>query len=149
MGEYMKAFDFSLVGEEVLNGYSTCVLDAKPKLDYRPPNREAKILTGMQGRLWIETEGFHWVKAEAEVLKPVSILGVAVKVLPGTHMELSMAPVSPSLWLVSSFKLSVRASIVWMSTERSEVTSWSDYQPAAAALQHELGRVSSSSGQGR
>jgi hypothetical protein len=145
----MKAFDFSFVGEEVLNGYSTCVLDAKPKLDYRPPNREAKILTGMQGRLWIDTAEFHWVKAEAEVLKPVSILGVAVRVMPGTRMELLMAPVSPSLWLVKSFSVSVRASIVWMSTERSEVTSWTDYQPAAAALQHELGRASSPSARGR
>ena len=144
LGEYMKAFDFTLVGQEVLNGYSTCVLDAKPKLDYRPPNREARILTGMQGRLWIESQGFHWVKAEAEVLKPVSILGVAVKVLPGTHMELSMAPVSPLLWLVSSFSVSVKASIVWMSTERSEVTSWTDYQPAATALKDELARTSPS-----
>jgi len=149
LGEYLKAFDFTAVGEEVLNGHSTCVLDAKPRVDYRPPNREAKILTGMQGRLWIETEGFHWVKAEAEVLKPVSILGVAVRVLPGTHMELSMATVTPSLWLVSSFSVSVKASIVWMSTERSEVTSWADYQPAAAALEHELRRASSSSGPGR
>jgi hypothetical protein len=149
LGEYMKAFDFSLVGQEVLNGYSTCVLDAKPKLDYRPPNREAKILTGMQGRLWIDTAGFHWVKAEAEVLKPVSILGVAVRVLPGTRMELLMAPVSPSLWLVSSFSVSVKASIVWMSTERSEVTSWADYQPVAVALQQELARASDSPGPGR
>ena len=138
--EYLKAFDFTFVGEEMLNGYSACVLDARPRLDYRPPNREAKILTGMQGRLWIENHSFHWLKAEAEVLKPVSILGVAVRVLPGTHMELLMAPVSPSLWLVSSFTVSVKASIVWMSTERSEVTSWGEYRPAAAALKDELAR---------
>jgi len=149
LGEYLKAFDFTVVGEEVLNGHSTCVLDARPRVDYRPPNREAKILTGMQGRLWIETEGFHWVKAQAEVLKPVSILGIAIRILPGTQMELLMAPISPSVWLVSSFSVSVKASIVWMSTERSEVTSWADYQPAAAALEHELGRASSPSGRRR
>ena len=129
----------------MLNGHLTCVLDAKPRLDYQPPDREAKILTGMQGRLWIETKGYHWVKAEAEVLKPVSILGIAVRVLPGTCMELVMAPVNLSLWLVSSFSVSVKASIVWMSTERSEVTSWTDYQPAAAALEHELESQSASS----
>jgi len=140
--EYMKAFDFTIAGEEVINGYSACVLDAKPRLDYRPPNREAKILTGMQGRLWIETHDFHWLKAEAEVLKPVSILGVAVRVLPGTHMELLMAPVSPSLWLVSSFTVSVKASIVWKTIERSEVTSWGEYQPASSALENELVRPS-------
>jgi len=149
LGEYLKAFDFTVGGEEMLNGHSTCVLDAKPRVDYRPPNREAKILTGMQGRLWIETQGFHWVKAEAEVLKPVSILGIAVRILPGTQMELLMAPISPSVWLVSSFSVSVKASIVWMSADRSEATSWADYQPAAGALQHELARASPPSGRGR
>ena len=142
LGEYVKAFDFSVVGEEVIHGHSACVLDAKLRLDYRPPNREAKILTGMQGRLWVDSHDFHWVKAEAEVLKPVSILGIAVRVLPGTHMELEMAPVSPSLWLVSNFTVGVRASIVWMSTDRGDVTSWSEYQPAAAALAEELAKES-------
>src|SRR5271157_684512 len=149
LGEYLKAFDFTVAGEEVLNGYSTCVLDARPKPDYRPPNREAKILTGMQGRLWIETHDFHWLRAEAEVLKPVSILGVAVRVLPGTRMELVMAPINPSLWLVGSFTVSVKASIVWMSTESSEVTTWSGYQPAAPALADELSRLPPGSEQHR
>src|SRR5208283_4301727 len=126
LGEYVKAFNFTVIGEEVINGHSACVLDAKRKLDYRPPNREARILTGMQGRLWIDTHDFHWVKAEAEVLKPVSILGIAVRILPGTHMELEMAPVSPSLWLVSSFTVAVKASIVWMPADRADVTSWSE-----------------------
>jgi len=138
LAEYVKAFDFTLVGEEVINGYSTCVLDAKRRLDYRPPNRVAKILTGMEGRLWIENHDFHWLKAEAEVLKPVSILGIAVRVLPGTHMELQMAPVSPSLWLVSRFTVAVKASVIWKSIEQADVTSWSGYRPAAAALAEEL-----------
>lgn len=142
LGEYVKAFDFTVTGEEVINGYSACVLNAKQKPGYRPPNREAKILTGMQGRLWIDTHDFHWVKAEAEVLKPVSILGIAVRVLPGTHMELEMAPVSPSLWLVSHFTVTVKASIVWVSTDRADATSWSEYQPATAALSEELARQS-------
>jgi hypothetical protein len=136
--EYVKAFDFTVIGEEVINGYSACILDAKPRLDYRPPNHEAKILTGMQGRLWIDIHDFHWLKADAEVLKPVSILGIAVRVLPGTHMELQMAPVSPSVWLVSSFTVAVKASIVWMSAEHASVTCWSEYRPAAAALADEV-----------
>jgi hypothetical protein len=138
--EYVKAFDFRLVGEEVINGRTACVLDAKLKPDYRPPNREARILTGMQGRLWIDNHDFHWLKAEADVLKPVSILGIAVKVLPGTHMELEMAPVNPSVWLVSRFTVTVRASVLWMSAERALATSWSGYRPAAAALAAELAK---------
>jgi hypothetical protein len=138
--QYVIAFDFRLVGEEVINGRTACVLDARLRPDYQPPNREARILTGMQGRLWIDSHDFHWLKAEADVLKPVSILGVAVKVLPGTHMDLEMAPVSPSVWLVSRFTVTVKASVLWMSTERAMVTGWSGYLPAAAALAGELAR---------
>jgi hypothetical protein len=138
LDQYVKAFDFHLVGEEFVNGHAACVLEAKPRLDYRPPNREARILTGMQGRLWIDSQDFHWVKAEADVLKPVSILGIAVRVLPGTHMELEMAPVSQTLWLVSCFTVTVKASILWMNAEQGDVTNWSQYRPAAAALTEEL-----------
>ena len=136
--QYVKAFDFTLVGDETINGHLACVLDATPRLDYRPPNRVAKLLTGMQGRLWVDSHDFHWLKAEAEVLKPVSILGIAVRVLPGTHMELQMAPISPSVWLVSRFTVAVNASLLWMSTEQASVTTWSGYRPAAAALADEL-----------
>ncbi len=136
--EYTKAFDFNLVGEEALNGYAACVFDASPRRDYRPPNREAKILTGMQGRLWIDSHDFHWLKAEAEVIKPVSILGIAARVVRGTHIELAMAPVSPSLWLASRFAVSLKTSIFWISSQHASVTSWSGYRPAEAALADEL-----------
>jgi hypothetical protein len=92
----------------------------------------------MEGRFWVENHDFHWLKAEAEVLKPVSILGIAVRVLPGTHMELEMAPVSPSLWLVSGLTVAVKASFLWISTEQTTATSWSGYRPATAALADEL-----------
>ena len=46
---------------------------------------------------------FHWVKGEAEVLKPVSIFGFFARVLPGTNMKLEMIPVTESVWLVSRF----------------------------------------------
>ena len=138
--QYVKAFEFTLVGDDVINGHSACVLDAKPRRDYRPPNREAKILTGMQGRLWIDRHDFHWLKAEADVLKPVSILGIAVRVIPGTHMELEMAPISPALWLVSRFTVALRASVFWISAEHANVTTWSEYRPAPEALAAELAK---------
>jgi hypothetical protein len=53
-------------------------------------------------------------------------------------MELQMAPVSPSLWLVSRFTVTVKASVLWMSSEQGSVTSWSEYRPAAAALADEV-----------
>jgi hypothetical protein len=136
--EFVKAFNFDFVGEETVDGHGTCVLDAKPRRDYRPPNREAKVLTGMRGRLWIENQHFHWVRAETEVLKPVSIIGFLAKVLPGTRMDLEMAPVNDSVWLVSRFAVTVKSAVLWKVSEQVSESTYSDYQPASAALAEEL-----------
>ena len=134
IAEFTKAFAFTLAGEETMNGHACYVLDARPLAGYKPPNRTAKILTGMQGRLWIDKGGFHWVKAEAETLKPVSVFGFFAKVLPGTKMELEMTPVSDSIWLVSRFAVDLRLSILWRKSMKATETTFDGYRPAAAAL---------------
>jgi hypothetical protein len=136
--EFTKAFDFTLIGEEMTNGHATYVLDAMPRPGYQPPNRTARILTGMHGRLWIEKESFHWVKGEAEVLKPVSIFGFFAKVLPGTRMDLDMTPVTESVWLVSRFAVDMKLSTFWRKSTKTTESTFSDYRPAAAALAQAL-----------
>ena len=138
VNEFTKAFDFTFAGEEITNGYTTYVLDARPQPSYRPPNRTARILTGMQGRLWVDKESFHWVKVEAQVLKPVSIFGLFARVLPGTRMELEMIPVTDSVWLVSRFAVDMRISILWRKSARATESTFTGYQPAAAALARAL-----------
>jgi len=132
--EFTKAFDFTFAGEELTNGHATYVLQARPRAGYQPPNRTARVLTGMQGRLWIDKESFHWVKAEAEVLKSVSIFGLFARVLPGTKMELEMTPLTVSVWLVSRFTVSTRLSILWWKSTKATVSSFSGYRPGPEAL---------------
>lgn len=139
LNEFTRAFDFTLAGEQAIGGHSEYVLDASPRAGYRPPNRTAKVLTGMRGRVWIDKESFHWIKAEAEVLKPVSVFGLFAKVLPGTKMELEMMPVTDSVWLVSRFAVDLRLSIFWRKSAKATETTFSGYEPAAAALTRSLG----------
>ena len=136
--EFTKALDFTLVGEEMINGHATYVLDATPRPSYQPPNRTARILTGMHGRLWIEKESFHWVKGDAEVLKPISIFGFFARVLPGTQLKLEMVPVNESVWLVSRFAVDMKVSTFWRKSTKSTDSTFSDYQPAPAALAQAL-----------
>jgi len=138
LNEFTNAFDFTLAGEEIFNGRPAYVLNATPRPSYRPPNRTAKILTGMRGRLWVDKQSFHWVKAEAEVLKPVSVFGIFAKVLPATRMELEMMPVTDSVWLVSRFAVDMRLSIFWRKSAKATESTFSGYEPAAAALARAL-----------
>lgn len=136
--EFTKAFDFTSAGEEMVNGNACYVLEARPRVGYRPPNRTAKILTGMQGRLWIDKKSFHWVRVEAQVLKPVSVVGLFARVLPGTRMELDMTPVNDSIWLVSRFAVDMRLSIFWRKSTKGTETTFNGYRLASAVLEEAL-----------
>jgi hypothetical protein len=103
MDKMAKAFNFTLVGEQRSGPFDVYVLKATPKPGYHPPNKETKVLTGMQGELWIDTGSFQWVKVEAEVIYPVSIAGFLARVEPGTRFELEKMPVSDGIWLAKTF----------------------------------------------
>lgn len=128
MDELARAFDFSLVGQQKLGPYDVYVLRATPRPGYKPPNMEAHILTGMQGKLWIDMATFQWVKVEAEVIQPVSIAGFLARVEPGTHFELEKMPVADDIWLPSHFSMKSRAKILFLFSDNTlEDDTYFDY----------------------
>jgi hypothetical protein len=112
MGELIKALDFTLLGKETLGRHEVYVLKGTPRADYRPPNQYAKALTGMQGTLWIDAVHFHWVKAEAEVVRPVWLFGFAARIEPGTQFELEQVPIATGLWMPSHFTMQAKAKVL-------------------------------------
>jgi hypothetical protein len=115
-----KAFDFRLVGKEKMDQHDVYVLDATPHPGYVPPNDEAKVLTGMKGKLWIDTASFQWVRVEAQVVHPVSIEGFLARVEPGTSFELEKMPVTSDIWLRSHFDMRAKARVLFFFTHRSK-----------------------------
>ena len=135
LSEMVKAFQFTLAGDETVNGHDCWVLDTAPRPDYEPTTREGRVLTGMKGRLWIDKKEHQWVKAEAEVVNPVSFYGFLAKVGPGTKFLLEQAPVSEGLWLPKHFNVKVNASALGFINEdsRSDET-YRDYKPMSKAM---------------
>jgi hypothetical protein len=132
MQNMAQAFTFRPAGEEVVDGHPCLVFDAEPKREYRPPNRETKVFTGMRGRLWIDKAQHQWVKVEAEVFKSVSFYGFFAKVGPGTRFELEQEPVSGEIWLPKHFKVQVKASALgFIDESSSEDETYRDYRPIA------------------
>jgi hypothetical protein len=120
MEQLTKALDFKLVGEQKMGPYAVYVLNATPRPGYEPPNNEAKVLTGMEGKLWIDEKTFQWVKVEATVIRPVSIEGFLAEVEPGTHFELEKAPVTDSVWLPHHFAMKSQAKVLFFFTRKSQ-----------------------------
>ena len=110
--EFVAAFTFKLKGEERLDGHEVYVVDAVPRRDFHPDDRESMVLTGMRGTLFIDKKTDQWVKAEAEVTHPVSIAGFLATVEPGTQFVLEKAPLADNIWMPRHFTMTAKAHIL-------------------------------------
>jgi hypothetical protein len=127
-----RALDFQVIGEQTLGPNEVCVFKAKPHPGFEPSSREAKVLTGMEGKLWIDTKTFQWVKVEAHVIHPVSIEGFLAEVDAGTRFELEKMPVDDGIWLFKHFEMKSKAKILFFFTHRTQANeTYYDYQKAA------------------
>jgi len=137
MEQLAKAFNFALAGEQKLDDHEVYVLKATPRPDYQPPNLETQALRGMQGKLWIDTQTFQWVKVEAQVIHPVSIEGFLAQVEPGTRFELEKMPVEDDIWLARHFAMRSQARVLFFFHHRSqEDDTFYDYHKATSRTEH-------------
>lgn len=129
LNEMVKAFDFTITGEGMLDGHKVWMLKTTPKRSYVPHNREGRVLQHMEGQMWIDQATYRWVKVEAHVMMPVSMYGFLAKVKPGTRFELEQAPVSSAHWMPKKFTVTVRATALWIKNENSfDEDDYSDYR---------------------
>lgn len=120
MEQLTKALNFKLLGEQTFGPYKVYVLKATPRPGYEPPNYQAEVLKGMEGKLWIDENTFQWVKVEATVIRPVSIGGFLAEVEPGTRFELEKTPVEDGIWLPKHFAMKSQAKVLFFFTRKSQ-----------------------------
>ena len=138
MQQMVQAFDFKLAGEDTVDGRHCFVLDATPKPGYDPPNRETRVLTGMRGTMWIDTQAYQWVKVHAEVFRPVTFGLFIADVRPGTQFTLQQAPMQGNLWLPSHFSMALNARVLLSSRHSTDDETYSNYHPASGSSNQSL-----------
>lgn len=142
MSQLSRAFDFAFVRREKLLGHDVFVLKATPRQGYHPPNTQTQVLTGMEGTLWIDTRTYQWVKVEAHVVHPVSIVGFLARVEPGTFFELERSPVAEGIWLPSHFAMRARAKVLYAFNHKSqEDETYYDYHPTPSDMQEKPSQI--------
>lgn len=131
MEQMTQAFNFTMFGRQDVQGHEVYVLKATPRPGYQPINTATRVLPGMHGELWIDTQGFHWVKVTATVIRPVSIQGFLAEVQPGTRFELDNGPVGDGkIWQPVHFSMNSNAKVLYLFDRQSQEDDlYSDYQP--------------------
>lgn len=94
-----KAFHMRIVGEELVQGRETWILEATPRPDFKPYNRRTSWLTKMGGRIWVDKSNYIWLKAEVETLDTITFGLVLARVGKGSTMHFEQQFVNGEVWV--------------------------------------------------
>ncbi|MFB3916951.1 MAG: hypothetical protein ACE14M_09480 [Terriglobales bacterium] len=97
--EIADAYDFQLIGDEVVNGRDTYVLKGTPRRGYRPRRKEAKILPKFRFTVWIDKAENQWVKLDAEAIDNISFGWFLGKLYRGSRLRAEQVRVNDEVWL--------------------------------------------------
>jgi hypothetical protein len=127
--EIPDAFEFTLDGEEKVDGHEAWVISAKPKAGYRARHGDAKAFAKIEGKLWIDQREFQWVRVEAKTLETIS-WGLAIaRLYPGATLLFEQGRVNDEVWLPKRELLNGSGKLILLKKlcEQDEIT-WTDYR---------------------
>jgi hypothetical protein len=127
--EVPEAYDFRVIGEETLNGRAAYVITGQPRQDFRPNLNAARVLPKLRPKLWIDKDGYQWLRMEADVIDTITWGGFLLRLHPGSHIELEQVLVNNEVWLPLYARISFDARIALFKSMRLDVYArFSDYK---------------------
>jgi hypothetical protein len=91
-----NAFNFTIVGEPVLNGRPTWQIAAEPRPNYK--GRNGGVLHNLRATFWIDQKDFQWVRIEAETLDTISFGFFIARIAKGAVLTFEAQRVNDEVW---------------------------------------------------
>jgi hypothetical protein len=122
--EVADAYDFQLLGSELVEGRDTWVIGGEPKPDFQAKLKEAQMLSKFHGRLWIDKEELQLARMDVEAIDTVSFGWVLARIHKGTRLVFEQTRVNDEVWLSKhiSFKFDARVALLKGFNELDEET---------------------------
>jgi hypothetical protein len=112
------------------------VIDFHPNPAFQPPNMISALLTGLEGRLWIDARTGRMTRAQGHLLHTVNFAwGIIAKIYSGGTIELDQTCIDDRRWVYSGLKenLTMREMMVRTVTDNTRMAAW-DFKPLPAPL---------------
>jgi hypothetical protein len=127
--EVPLAFNFQLVGEDVVNGRSAYILQATPRPGYSAQGKYAKMFSKVEGKLWVDKQDLGWIKVDGEVIQPFSMGLFLVRLLRGSHITMEQTRVDGGIWVPERVQVRAAAKIFFVKSLVVErVLTYSEYR---------------------
>jgi hypothetical protein len=115
------------------------VIDFHPDPKFHPSTMISEVLTGLAGRIWIDSRTHTMTRIEGHVLHNVNFgWGFVAKIYPGGTIELEQKLVDGKRWAYSHVdeNLTIREVMVHTVSEKTKMTAW-DFKllPASMSFQ--------------
>ena len=105
------------------------VIEAQPKPGYKPKMKRAEILRHLRGKIWVDEADYQWVKAEAEVIDPISFGLGLIKLESGAVLNFEQVRVNEEVWLPSLISVRADARLAYLKKLREELDiTYRDYR---------------------
>ncbi len=129
VSEVADAYNFRMVGSEMLNGRDAWVIDGEPRPDFHPGVKEAEMLTKIRGRVWIDKSEQQLVKFDISAVSTLSFGWVLARIHAGTNFVYEQTRVNDEVWLPLRYsgKIDMRVALFKSDNELDE-GSYRDYK---------------------
>lgn len=129
------AFNFTLLGEEMVNGRPAYVIEGEQRPDYKPKTKAGEILKKVHGKIWIDIAATHWVKMDVEFTDTYSFVWVLARVRPGTRVQIEQDLFRDDVWVPRflTLKLDARVALFKQMFENIDIRfrDWRQFSSAA------------------
>jgi hypothetical protein len=112
--EIADAYNFTLVGTELVGGRETWAITAEPRPGFVPHMKYANFLPKFHGRLWIDKADLQMAKMDVECLDTVSWGLFLARFHRGSHFMIEQTRVNDEVWLPRQldFKVDLRLALL-------------------------------------
>lgn len=133
--ELPAAFDFQVIGEDVVNGRPAYVLQASPRPGYQPHGKFGRIFSKVEGRVWVDKQDLGWVKIEGQVIQPFSLGVFLARVQRGSHIAMEQTRLADGIWMPERTEVLAAAKLLFVrGLVIDRVRTYSDYRLAQTDL---------------
>jgi hypothetical protein len=111
--ELYNLYDVSMAGRSIVEGYSAILLEFRPRSDYKPSAREAKIAAKLAGRAWFCEEDYELMRVEVELIDTLSFgMGILARLNKGAKVMYQRRRINSEVWLPAEFHFTGTARVL-------------------------------------
>jgi hypothetical protein len=126
--DILAGFDFRVVGDDVVDGRPSFVIEVSPHPGFRASGKYAKVFNKVEGKIWVDKQDYGWIKLDGEITQPFSMGLFIARVQSGSRVVLEQTCVGDAVWVPKRLEVQGTATIFFFKTLGIDrILTYSDY----------------------